>query len=314
MQTLFFAPGDFDPKILTFATNTGEPVAIGEILTIGGADYATNELKAPVLIITGEYDVPYCGGDCYAAPTGYTSIPETSKINFPNASPFMVDIVKGAGHGLNLQYTHSQVSTILAGRHLARYTVFRIIPDSLLQTSANHCPAVQTYAAILDFFAQNGPTSNGTVKSRDGGSDNKRNPGGMGGRGGKGGMRGHYGKREDDLTSGHTVMQIVDRQSLTAKHMSRTLTWLTRTNPGPGSPVEKRDRQRSCMWSRPVCHAASAYAATIPNMKTRKRGVTQSLAHTSQPVTNRISCINSNPMMSNLLLLASLATVRQKDQ
>ncbi|EME49515.1 hypothetical protein DOTSEDRAFT_68325 [Dothistroma septosporum NZE10] len=108
VQTNFFAPGDFDPKILDFATKTGEPVTIGELLTIGGANSAPNPITGPVLIITGERDVPFCGGDCLAAPTGFKSIPAQSRKYFTNTCVFDAHIVKGAGHGLNLQYTHTQ--------------------------------------------------------------------------------------------------------------------------------------------------------------------------------------------------------------
>jgi len=114
VQTNFFAEGDFDPKVLEVATMTGQPVTIGELLTIGGATGSKNPTKAPVLIITGEKDIPFCGGDCLAAPTGFNSIPETSKAMFPNTADFKVGIVPGAGHGLNLQYTHgSTYATIL---------------------------------------------------------------------------------------------------------------------------------------------------------------------------------------------------------
>ena len=33
VQTNFFAPGDFDPAILTYAYKTGQPVTVGELLT-----------------------------------------------------------------------------------------------------------------------------------------------------------------------------------------------------------------------------------------------------------------------------------------
>ncbi|KAI5370061.1 putative alpha/beta hydrolase-1 [Septoria linicola] len=122
----FFAPGDFDPALLPIGFMTGQPVTIGELLTIGGAAGSPNPIKAPVHIITGERDVPFCGGNCLAPPTGFKSIPETSKANFKNAAPFKVSIIPGAGHGLNLQYTH-----------------------------------VQTYKTILDFFVQNGVGPNG---------------------------------------------------------------------------------------------------------------------------------------------------------
>lgn len=80
VQTNFLAPGEFDPAILPFGFSGAQPVTVGELLTIGGAAGSPNALKAPVLIITGQRDVPFCGGDCLKAPTGYTSIPETSKV------------------------------------------------------------------------------------------------------------------------------------------------------------------------------------------------------------------------------------------
>ncbi|KAK3064732.1 hypothetical protein LTS18_004469 [Coniosporium uncinatum] len=106
VQTNFFAPGAFDPAILTVATQTGQPVTIGELLTIGGETGTPNHFAGPVLIITGNRDLPYCGGNCAAGPTGYPNIPSTSKNNFLNASAFEVVIVPGAGHGLNLEYSH----------------------------------------------------------------------------------------------------------------------------------------------------------------------------------------------------------------
>jgi pimeloyl-ACP methyl ester carboxylesterase len=121
VQTNFFAPGVFDPELLPVAFMTGQPVTVGELLTIGGATAGVNNFAGPVLVITGERDVPFCGGDCFKAPTGFASIPETSKANFPSASVFNVSIVATAGHGLNLEYT-----------------------------------APQTYATMLDFFARNG--------------------------------------------------------------------------------------------------------------------------------------------------------------
>lgn len=144
VQTNFFAPGDFDPNFLQYATMTGQPVTIGELLTIGGGAGAKNPFKGPALIITGQYDVPFCGGNCLAAPTGYSSIPETSKQYLPNASPFKVDIVMGAGHGLNYQYTHTT-----------------------------------TYNDILSFFEQNGLAASGSGKSAQ--PPAGKPPGAMGG-------------------------------------------------------------------------------------------------------------------------------------
>ncbi|KAI6800507.1 hypothetical protein KC332_g9633 [Hortaea werneckii] len=108
VQTNFFSPGSFPPEFLTFATTNGQPVTLGELLTIGGEIAVPNTFCGPVLVITGERDVPYCGGDCLAAAgTGYDNIPAKVQEGFPNTE-ITVDIVAGAGHGLNFEYSHPE--------------------------------------------------------------------------------------------------------------------------------------------------------------------------------------------------------------
>ena len=51
VQTNFFAPNDFDPAILNVAFETGQPVTVGELLTIGAA--GVNNFTGPVIVITG---------------------------------------------------------------------------------------------------------------------------------------------------------------------------------------------------------------------------------------------------------------------
>lgn len=108
VQTNFFSPGMFDPAILDLAYSTGQPVSLGELLTVGGAAAGINPFSGPVLIITGNRDVPFCGGDC--SMTGDPNLPDimtASKPSFPNAAAFEVVNVPGAGHGLNLEYSHT---------------------------------------------------------------------------------------------------------------------------------------------------------------------------------------------------------------
>lgn len=122
VQIDFFAPGDFDPNVLATAYATGQPVTPGELLTLTGSSAKPNTFAGPVLVITGEHDTPYCGGDCYATGSpALASIPAASAQYIPNAAPFEAFIVPGAGHGLNLQYTYPT-----------------------------------TYGTILNFLAQNG--------------------------------------------------------------------------------------------------------------------------------------------------------------
>jgi len=105
VQTNFFSPGSFDPEILTFAATTGQPVTIGELLTIGGETGSLNHFAGPVFVITGERDVPFCGGSCLnGAPEG-SSIPAQAQKTFTSTN-ITTTIVPGAGHGLNLEYSH----------------------------------------------------------------------------------------------------------------------------------------------------------------------------------------------------------------
>ncbi|KAM0708336.1 hypothetical protein Q7P35_004987 [Cladosporium inversicolor] len=105
VQTNFFSPGAFDPEILAFAAATGQPVSIGELLTIGGGSAAPNAFAGPVLIITGERDVPFCGGSCLNGAPEASSIPTQAQKTFTGTTISTV-IVPGAGHGLNLEYSH----------------------------------------------------------------------------------------------------------------------------------------------------------------------------------------------------------------
>ncbi|KAI1377640.1 Alpha/Beta hydrolase protein [Hypoxylon crocopeplum] len=116
-QTNFFAPGNFDQAILEAAYEAGQPVTVGELMTIGSATTRNNSFGGPVLVITGERDVPFCGGNCL---TMKPSIPAQTEQYFTNASYFESIVVPRSGHGLNLEYS-----------------------------------AQDTYASILDFFDKN---------------------------------------------------------------------------------------------------------------------------------------------------------------
>ncbi|KAK1983563.1 Alpha/Beta hydrolase protein [Colletotrichum cereale] len=108
----FFAPDNFDPKILTAAYKTGQPVTFGELLTIGGEAGSPNPIAKPVLVITGEKDLPFCGGNCLA--TGnpeLPSIPAAAAAILKNATPFEAYVVPGVGHGLTLSYSHVEVTS-----------------------------------------------------------------------------------------------------------------------------------------------------------------------------------------------------------
>lgn len=52
LHTNFFAPRNFDPQVLQIAESTGQPAAIGELLTLGSMP-AKSRFNGPVLIVTG---------------------------------------------------------------------------------------------------------------------------------------------------------------------------------------------------------------------------------------------------------------------
>ncbi|KAL6909138.1 hypothetical protein GGI43DRAFT_429755 [Trichoderma evansii] len=105
----FFAPGDFDSKMLANAFTIGQAAAPGELLTLGSGAGVTNSFKGRLFIITGERDIPFCGGNCKDTTSIQGAFPDLlapSKAFFPNAATFNTSIVPGAGHGLNLGYSH----------------------------------------------------------------------------------------------------------------------------------------------------------------------------------------------------------------
>lgn len=59
VQTNFFAPGQFDPALLNLAYQSGQPVTVGELLTLSAQASVINPLTGPVLIITGGESTPY---------------------------------------------------------------------------------------------------------------------------------------------------------------------------------------------------------------------------------------------------------------
>ncbi|CAM1505140.1 Fc.00g107770.m01.CDS01 [Cosmosporella sp. VM-42] len=106
----FFSEGDFDPEVLDIVAKTGQPAAPGELLTVGATVMTESAYTGRVLVITGEKDLPFCGGDCYSTAAIGEDLPsllDVSKKYFPHASCFNATVVPGAGHGLNYLYSHT---------------------------------------------------------------------------------------------------------------------------------------------------------------------------------------------------------------
>lgn len=107
MHIDFFGPGDFSDEMLADAYKNGQPAAVAELLTVGDGAAKPSNFTGAVQIITGEYDVPFCGGNCNKAMMGdATDILALSKPMFEQAKTFNTTIVPGAGHGLNFGYSH----------------------------------------------------------------------------------------------------------------------------------------------------------------------------------------------------------------
>lgn len=53
VQINFFAPGNFDPEILEATYRAGQPVTVGELMTLGDVTTGNNTFGGPVLIVTG---------------------------------------------------------------------------------------------------------------------------------------------------------------------------------------------------------------------------------------------------------------------
>lgn len=125
VQTNFFSPGQFDPAALDLASGIlGQPVTVGELLTIGSAIGGVSQFSGPVLVVTGERDVPFCGGDCLATgDPSIASIPAGVQAFVPNSKSYETFIVPKAGHGLNLEYsaavTYQHIGKFLAANGFA---------------------------------------------------------------------------------------------------------------------------------------------------------------------------------------------------
>lgn len=90
--TIFFKAPDYDRAIARFLEATKGPFSLFEILTFGGTP--SPAYKNPVLVISGEFDYPICGGVC----TGV--LDDGLKDVFPNA-PVDTYVQPGAGHATN---------------------------------------------------------------------------------------------------------------------------------------------------------------------------------------------------------------------
>lgn len=105
LQYAFLYPDHYDTALALVGEQTKQPVTIGELLTIGGAPMMS-PFMGPVLVFTGEHDVPFCGGNCFAQLPGSnaSSIPAGVAMAYPAAKTFEALVQPATGHGLNFHY------------------------------------------------------------------------------------------------------------------------------------------------------------------------------------------------------------------
>lgn len=105
LQYAFLFPDQFDVGFAVEGEKTKQPVTAGELLTITGAP-ASSPFTGPAFVITGQHDVPFCGGNCYGSAQGVNTanIPAGVAATFPSASAFEAYIQPNTGHGLNFHY------------------------------------------------------------------------------------------------------------------------------------------------------------------------------------------------------------------
>ena len=124
LQYAFLYPGNYDVGLAVAGEQTKQPVTAGELLTIGSAPMMS-PFTGPAFVITGEHDVPFCGGNCYGQVPNTTApnIPAGVKMAFPSASAFEAYIQPGTGHGLAFHYNatagYQVIQDFLAGNGLA---------------------------------------------------------------------------------------------------------------------------------------------------------------------------------------------------
>ncbi|KAI8938736.1 hypothetical protein NX059_004603 [Plenodomus lindquistii] len=124
LQYAFLYPGNYELALALKGEQTKQPVTTGELLTIGSAP-ASSPFTGPVLVITGEHDVPFCGGNCYGKLPDSTlpNIPAGVMQAFPAASKFESYIQPGTGHGMNFEFNatagYEVIQNFLASNGLA---------------------------------------------------------------------------------------------------------------------------------------------------------------------------------------------------
>ncbi|WVW80194.1 hypothetical protein I302_102171 [Kwoniella bestiolae CBS 10118] len=131
-QTGFFHYPNYTNGSLEFFTNNKGEYTLGQQNTIAAPLQLKNNYTSPVLVVTGEYDAPYCAANCYVTSSSSSSSSnstapmtsmngtmagnssssssrpsqlDTAKALYPSSSNFQTYVVPDTAHGINYHTT-----------------------------------------------------------------------------------------------------------------------------------------------------------------------------------------------------------------
>ncbi|PPQ75774.1 hypothetical protein CVT26_000891 [Gymnopilus dilepis] len=110
-QFAFYYFPHFDPDVFRRASQNKDTAALGQIVALSAA-VATNYTN-PVLVVTGDRDFIYCGGDCYQPFAGFGDLVESSYVLFPSIYLFSWYIPTNMGHIINFHYGAPEVFKVI---------------------------------------------------------------------------------------------------------------------------------------------------------------------------------------------------------
>ncbi|KAE8447325.1 hypothetical protein EG329_010883 [Mollisiaceae sp. DMI_Dod_QoI] len=94
VNTFFKAPF-YDQKVVEYAEANKQPFALMEVISLSITDLHSPNFTGPVLVMSGEFDLIFCNGDCTPLLEPY------AKPYFPASKDLMVHVQPGSGHGIN---------------------------------------------------------------------------------------------------------------------------------------------------------------------------------------------------------------------
>ncbi|KAL1854216.1 hypothetical protein Plec18167_000133 [Paecilomyces lecythidis] len=97
IHQFFLGGAAFEPELLQWSVKNKQTFTVGELLTLSSSNLLATEFKGPVQFFIGEYDFPFCNGDCRNA--YHLSVLESF---YPAASDVSTYMQPATGHGLTV--------------------------------------------------------------------------------------------------------------------------------------------------------------------------------------------------------------------